>query len=259
MVNRPSTNLPKAIFFQYVIGFVTGLTWLIAIFYGISDFDAVSKDAASFLFPLTAIYIQCTSNKAGAFGLLLILLLPMITAVIGSFLTSSRVLWTMARDDAAPFAKWLSKVHQRNRNPSNSITVCAILTALLGCIYLGSPAAFTAFVGSYVILSSVSYVLVILPHLLSRRKNVSPGWFWMGGWKGFVVNGISSVYIIVFGVIYLFPQVQPVTPLTMNWTVVLVAGTTFGIGAFWAWKQKDYKGPPGIMGERVEVTAKDAL
>ena len=73
------------------------------------------------------------------------------------------------------------------------------------------------------------------------------------------MNGTASAYIIVFGIIYLFPQVQPVTPVTMNWTSVLVGGFTAAIGAFWFWKQGVYKGPPGIMGERVEVSAKDAL
>ena len=244
---------------QFTIGFITAFTFLIAIFYGISDFDAIIEDSAHYLFPITAIYHQCTGGKGAAFGLLFVLLLPNWCGAFGLMLTSSRQLWTLGRDNAAPVATWLGRVHQRNRNPSNAITVVWLMASLLGFIYLGSPTAFTAFVGSFVVMTSLSYGCVIIPHLLSRRQSVKPGWFWMKGGVGFLVNIVASAYIIVFCVIYLFPQVQPVAPASMNWAVVLIGGTSTAVAVFWVIKRKQYEGPPGIMGQAVEVSARDAL
>lgn len=81
-------------------------------------------------------------------GLLLLIFIPIFPTIFGLYLTASHTFWTLARDNATPFPEIFGHVNQHNRNPSNAILLCASLCTLLGCIYLGSAAAFTAFVGS---------------------------------------------------------------------------------------------------------------
>ena len=128
----------------------------------------------------------------------------------------------------------------------------------MGCIYVGSSTAFSAFVGAFVVLSTLSYVAAILPHLLSKRRNVTPGWFWMKGAVGFVVNGIACAYIIVFVVIFCFPFAMPVDAASMNYASLITGGLSLFVLAFWFIRQKHYVGPKEVVLD-LAILAKDAL
>lgn len=228
-----------------MIGFFTAFFYLIAIFYGVSDLNAILTSGS--LFPLASIYRQATGSAGGSLGLLILAFLPSFIGCIGCYLTASRTFWTLARDNATPFSKTFGCIHPVYKNPFNSILLCAVICTLLGCIYLGSSTAFNAFVGSYVVLSTLSYLAAILPHLLTKRSNVTPGWYWMEGAIGYTVNTISCLYIIAFVVIFCFPFSLPVTALTMNYTVLITGAASLFVGGFWFWRRHDYDGPRRIL------------
>lgn len=211
-----------------------------------------------YLFPLTAIYQQTTNSRGGALGLLIVMFIPGAISILGCYLTASRVFWTLARDNATPFSGFFAAVNQKHRNPFNSIVLCGVISALLGCIYVGSQTAFNAFIGSFVVLSSLSYLAAILPHFLSKRANVAPGWFWMKGVSGFLINGIASLYIIAFVIIFCFPFSMPVSAMTMNYTSLITGGFSLFVGAFWFWRRGDYEGPHFVPLESA-ILAKDAI
>lgn len=247
---RPRKNIPKAVFAQYVIGFLTTFTYLIALFYSISDFDAVLGSALPV--PIVTIYQQGTGSRGGALGLTLLLLLPLIGTLIGDYITAGRMLWTLARDDATPFSKTLATIHPSMKNPANATAVVGVLTTLLGLIYIGSATAFNAFVGSFAIFSSISYAIVIIPHLLSGRKYIKPGPFYMKGALGYIVGGLGSAYIVAFTVIYCFPLVMPFDYTNMNYSCVLVGGLTIIVTALWFWKSATgYVGPKALLDEKM--------
>ncbi|TAQ90123.1 hypothetical protein B7494_g1581 [Chlorociboria aeruginascens] len=252
----PSKNIPKAILAQYVVGFLTAFFYLIAIFYSVTDLDAIL--GSSYLFPLTEIYHQSTSSAGGSLGLLIVAFIPTIPAAVGCYLTASRVFWTLARDNATPFSRFFSHIHRKQRNPFNSIALCGVVCTLLGCIYVGSQTAFNAFIGSFVVLSSLSYLTAILPHFLSKRANIAPGWFWMNGMTGFIVNGIACLYIVVFVVIFCFPFALPFDAKSMNYTCLITGGLSVFIGAFWLWRKSDYVGPHFVPLESA-ILAEDAI
>ncbi|QDS70803.1 hypothetical protein FKW77_004595 [Venturia effusa] len=234
-IPNPRVNIPKAIAAQMATGLLTAFFYLIAIFYAISDFDALLANPYSF--PLAELYLQATGSKGGSLGLLIAIFLPTVCTLIGCYITSGRMLWTLARDEATPFPNFIGRISSTWRNPFNATFICGIIVTILGAIYVGSTAAFSAFVGSFVVLSTLSYLAAILPHVLSRRKNMAPGPFWMPASVAYAVHGISCVYIIVFVVIFCFPYAMPVTVPGMNYTCATTGGFTILIAAWWAWKR----------------------
>lgn len=78
-----------------------------------------------------------------------------------------------------------------------------VLCIAFGAISLGSKTAFADLVGSFIILTTTSYACAIAPHLLTGRKNVPPGPFWMGK-AGFFVQGITVVLIVFFNIMFCF-------------------------------------------------------
>lgn len=79
----------------------------------------------------------------------------------------------------------------------------AVLCVAFGAIGLGSKTAFADLVGSFIILTTTSYACAIAPHLLTGRKNVPPGPFWMGK-AGFFVQGMAVIMIIFFNIMFCF-------------------------------------------------------
>ncbi|PFH62465.1 hypothetical protein XA68_13367 [Ophiocordyceps unilateralis] len=239
-IPNPERNVPLALALQVSIGFVTGLCYLIAILYSIHDLNAL-RDSS---YPIVDIYGQATGSQAGAAGLLSMIVVCIGLTVLGLQITCGRTLWTLARDGASPFPARLSRMNKTLHVPVNATVVSAILVTVLGILYVGNTTAFNAFVGSFVLLSSSSYVACILPHLLTGRKNVPQGPFRMRGAWGYVINAISCLHMIVWGVIYCFPSNLPTNANSLNYTGVIWGGSTIFIALFWFLRaRRGYRGP----------------
>ncbi|KIW85408.1 hypothetical protein Z517_00798 [Fonsecaea pedrosoi CBS 271.37] len=248
-VPYPSKNIPIAIGLQMSIGFVTGICYIIALMYAISDYDALFNAQ----FPLAEIYRQATGSAGGAIGLLCPFLFCIATCLVGVYITAGRTLWTLGRDNATPFPQYIGKVSKRLEMPLNATLVCGCLVTVLGCIYVGSATAFNAFVGSFVLMSSGSYIAAILPHLLTGRKNVKFGPFHLGKF-GVAMNTIACGYMIVWFVIYCFPFALPTDAETMNYACLIWGGLTTFVTAWWLLgARKDYVGPKPAGGVEHEV------
>ena len=198
---NPSRDMPRAVAAQILLGTFTSFFYAVAILYGINDLSAVVSSNGSF--PLAVVYSQATGSKGATFGLLLILFLSIMICVLGTFLTVGRIWWALARDNATPFPQFFSQVNETLSCPVPATVLCAILCTAFGAIQLGSKTAFTDLVGSFIILTSISYALAIGPHLFTGRSNVPKGPFWMGK-AGFAVNAISLVLIIFFNIMFMF-------------------------------------------------------
>ncbi len=203
--------------------------------------------------PLAEVYRQATTTRGGSLGLLLVIFCPLFCTLIGTYITSGRMLWTLARDQATPFSKILGRVSPKHKNPFNATIACGCIVTLLGLIYVGSLTAFSAFVGSFVVLTTLSYLAAILPHILTRRRYVSPGPFWMPDAVSYVVGGISCAYIIVFVIIYCFPYAMPFDAASMNYTCLITGGFTIFMGLWWFWKStRGYTGPVILIQEETK-------
>ncbi|KAK5175376.1 uncharacterized protein LTR77_000515 [Saxophila tyrrhenica] len=228
---RPSVDLPKAVFAQVGLGFITAFLYAIAILYGISDLKEVTNSDGSF--PLATVYMQATQSQGATFGLLFILFLSVIICAIGTILMVGRLWWVLARDNATPFSGFFSQVNEKLSCPVPSTILCATLCTAFGAIQLGSATAFTDLVGSFIILTTMSYFLAFFPHLLTNRQNVPAGPFWMGKY-GYAVNAIACTLILFFNVFFCFPYAYPVEPLgVMNWNSVILVGVVVLTVVWW--------------------------
>ncbi|KAH8678868.1 amino acid/polyamine transporter I [Tricladium varicosporioides] len=265
-IPNPRRNVPLAIGAQMIIGFFTAFCYMVAIFYAISNLDDV---LAAPYFPVATIYAQATSSNAGTIGLLFLIFIPILLTCVGTFITSGRCLWTLARDEAVPFSSTLGTISPIFKNPFNATVVSGCFSTILGAIYVGSSTAFNAFVGSFVVLSTLSYMAAILPFIFTHRfscqsaapgsysNNMRPGIFQMGHTLGYVVNIISCLYIIVFVVIYCFPYSLPVTAVNMNYSCLITGAMSIFSGIWWLIKGKNYVGPQALVheGENTHVLA----
>ncbi|KAF2651592.1 choline transporter [Lophiostoma macrostomum CBS 122681] len=247
-IPKPERNIPKAMGIQMISSFLTTLVYLIVLFYGISDWDAVTQRSQhSETFFLTEMYHQATGTVSGSIGLSVVVILPVMGSVLGSMLTASRVFWSLARDKATPFPDTLGRVSRRWKNPFASIVFMGCFATVMACIYLGSPTAFEAFVGSFVVLTTLSYLAALLPFLFSGRTSVPPGPFFLRGVLGYIINCVSCAFMTVWLVFYCFPYVYPVEAENMNYSSLITGGLTIVVGIIWFIRRDVYESPPIVL------------
>lgn len=228
---------------QMLTAFTTSFIYLIALFYSIQDLDAVFASNIGF-FPTAEIYRQATGTNAGAIGLIAVLFLATIPTLIGTFVTGGRMWWSLARDNATPFASYFAQVDPTLNCPVRATVAMSAMVTCLGCIYVGSTTAFQALISSFIVLSSLSYFGAILPHVLSGRRNMVPGPFYMGQRLGMVVNLAALMYILVTVAFFCFPLVLPVTAQNMNYTCVIIIGLMALTALWWLLRgRREYQGP----------------
>lgn len=245
-------NLPKVLFWQVLVGFITAICYMISMFYSINNLNVIFT--ADSLCPLGDIYLQSTGSRGGALGLLIVIAMPIFCATVGCYITAGRTLYVLARDNAAPFPSFIGAVNPRFKSPLWATFACGCISTCMGAVYVGSLAAFNAFVGSFVLLTTASFLLAIGPHLLNKRKAITPGWFWLGKY-GYVINIISCLYIVAFFVIYCFPYALPTSAQEMNYTSVITCGLALLVSIWWfVHGRTNFKGPTFVNVDETDLS-----
>ncbi|KAI9668573.1 MAG: hypothetical protein M1831_001012 [Alyxoria varia] len=253
-VPKPELKVPQGIMLQILTAFATAFIYLIVLFYGINDLGAVFDTTVGY-FPTAAIYLQATNGSVPAtVGLIAVLFIALFPTLASVFVTGGRMWWSLARDGALPFSSFFAKVSPRLNMPVNATVLMSAIVTVLGCVYVGSTTAFQALISSFIVLSTLSYAGAILPHVLTGRKNIVAGPFYMGNALGFVVNITSLCYIAVTCVFFMFPFVMPAEVESMNYTSVITVGLMTIVAIWWfIGGRKNYRGPVYSMNEAVKI------
>jgi hypothetical protein len=229
---------------QYAASFVTGLTYLITLFYTAPDLPSIA--ATRTVFPLAQIYYQATCSRAATAGLLIVALIPTVLGATGAYAIAGRQGWSLAREKALPFSSTFVRLNECTNAPFSVVLLAGVLTSALGTIYLASATAFNALTGSFVVFSSLSYLAALVPHAISNRRHVkssswtvpSPmtsnmattptrGYFRLPDRIGLIICVAACIYLAAFVVIFCFPPSLPVSDADkMNYTGVIVGGWT---------------------------------
>ncbi|KAI0895925.1 amino acid transporter [Annulohypoxylon nitens] len=238
---RPKKDLPRAIGLQLGLGFLYAFIFAIALGYAITDLEALQGGINTY--PLAVIYQQATGSPAGTFGLLFVLFLSSMCCCVGTVLTNSRTYWALARDNAVPFSNIFGQVNEGLSCPVYATLFVTVFATGLGAIPLGSSSAFLALTGSFIVLTTVSYVTPFAANMATGRKNFPPGPFHLGRF-GYAINSIAVLLTTLFVILFCFPYELPTTVEAMNYNSVILVGT-ITLSALW-WiihGSRHYPGP----------------
>ncbi|KAI1611195.1 amino acid/polyamine transporter I [Exophiala viscosa] len=239
----PAVKVPKAISLCVPVGGFAGLFFIIPICVTLPPLEDIV--AAPYGQALPYIFYRVMGTPGGGLGLMFLVLGVTAFCSISITVAASRCTWAFARDDAIPLSRLWSKVNTGLGVPLYALILTTVVQMLLGLIYLGSSAAFTAFVSVGVMALAVSYAIPIAISLIHKRREVSTARWNCGPVIGPIVNGVALCWITFEVVLFSMPTALPVTQVTMNYASVVFVG--FGvISAIWyaVYARKAYKGPP---------------
>ncbi|KAB8238473.1 putative choline transporter Hnm1 [Aspergillus alliaceus] len=218
----PGRNAPLALACTLIIAFITGLSYLLSLMFSVQDWSSLADSPTGL--PLAEIFRQATQSRGGAFGLTFLLWVAIGPCMIGSQLSTGRMLWAFSRDEGLPFSKILARVDPRFGVPLYAQTCVAVIVALLGCIYLGSTTAFNSMLSSATTINNLAYLVPIFTNVVLNRSTMHHGPFTLPHVAGMTVNIITVAWLVFAIVFFCFPFYMPVTATNMNYTCVCVGG-----------------------------------
>ncbi|EEA25937.1 hypothetical protein TMatcc_005813 [Talaromyces marneffei ATCC 18224] len=242
---NPEVAVPYCMLSSVALNGVLGFVFMVAILFCMGDIDAaLSTDTG---YPIIEILRFITGSAAASTAMTGTIILMATLATVALFPSSTRMVWSLARDKAIPFHKYLSEVNPRTQLPQRSILTTSAILILLGFINIGSTAAFNAILSLSVLGIQISYavpVAVMLWRRLSSEKTTLAYGPWKLGRYGVAINAISMVYLIYTSIFMVFPATQPVTALSMNYSTLVFGAVLIASCVYWGLKgTKQYNGP----------------
>ena len=141
------TDYSLVMIYCIVIGTFTGFVFLTCLLFVAGNLEQIADSKVA---PLLDIFFHATGSRAGAICLLLFPMLCLLMAATGIMTTSSRMIWSFARDGGLPASKHLARVHPTLKVPLNALMVTAFAVLCFGCIYIGSSSALSAIISALV-------------------------------------------------------------------------------------------------------------
>ncbi|CAH0028561.1 unnamed protein product [Clonostachys rhizophaga] len=242
---QPERTVPRAMMAIITIGFLTGFGFAVAMCYGITDLEPLIGSTM----PIYELWRQATGSATAATVFVVVLHIITLFAVNAVQQTASRMTWAFARDGALPAKSWLASVDARKQVPVWSLLANAVVIFVSGCVYLGSAAAFSAIIGSSLILQLLSFTIPSLLLLWHKRSaDVLPldRPFRVPNIVGWAANIIVVIFGILLTIFFTFPAAMPVTGSSMNYAsaVIAVVGVLGAVN--WVCYAKNHFAGPSI-------------
>ena len=96
-----------------------------ATLFGLGDIEAALQTPTGY--PYMEIFVQATNSISGSTGMASILIVLAFATTVGFVATSSRMIWSFARDRGLPFSNLLSKVFQKFSKPLQKLNAYGYL------------------------------------------------------------------------------------------------------------------------------------
>jgi amino acid transporter len=231
-------------------GFAYMLALLFAITPGSLPLITNTKEGNSAMPFLTSnaavnVFINSCGWQCGS-GLTWLVVINLFFAGFSSVAVTARITFSLLRDHAFPFSDALKEVHPTFKSPIRAIMLIFFLDSALLLLGLNptSGVAFTAIVGLCVIGFMVSYAIPIMLKTIFQ-PTYFPTAMSLGKWST-PCGVLSCLWLYGTSCLFLFPKVGPLTLLSMNWLIVVIAGV-FVMGVLY-WQcgggKERFRGPP---------------
>jgi amino acid permease (GABA permease) len=241
---------PRGIVMSIVVSIVAGWILLIGITFAIQDYDGALNSETGV--PPAQIFIDALGTTGGKL-LLLIAIGAQLFCGMASVTANSRMIYAFSRDGALPASAFWHRINKRTKTPTNAVWLAAAGAFLLGLPYLWNETAYAAVTSIAVIGLYIAYVL---PTFLRLRQGSAfeAGPWSLGRWSRPI--GIAAVIWVGFiTVLFMLPQVSPVTAETFNYTPIAVLVVLGFAGIWWLVSARHWFTGPKVEGTPEELAA----
>jgi amino acid permease (GABA permease) len=244
----PSIAGPRGIVMSIVVSLIAGWILLIGVTFAIQNY---TKELASPTgVPPAQIFIDAVGRTGGEL-LLLVAIVAQLFCGMASVTANSRMIYAFSRDGAVPGSRHWHKINKRTGTPTNSIWFAVVAALILGLPYLWSPVAYGAITSIAVIGLYIAYIVPIFLRLRAKDQFKVGPWN-LGKWT-YLVGWIATVWVVIICIMFILPEVWPVTVDTFNYAPVAVGVVLLLSGGWWLISAKNWFTGPKVQGSSEEL------
>jgi amino acid transporter len=241
---------PRGIVMSILVSLGAGWVLLIGLTFAIQSYDgALNSDVGV---PPAQIFIDAVGAVTGKI-LLLIVIGAQLFCGMSSVTANSRMIYAFSRDGALPGSAFWHKINPKTRTPTNAIWLAAGGAFVLGLPYLWNATAYAAVTSIAVIGLYIAYVLPTLLRLLQGDR-FQPGPWHLGRWSR-PIGIIAIVWVVFITILFMLPQVSPVTASTFNYTPLAVLIVLGFAGIWWFASARHWFKGPQVQGTPEQLAA----
>jgi amino acid permease (GABA permease) len=246
--HKAATAGPRGIVMSILVSLVAGWVLLIGVTFAIQHYASASVAPV----PAAQVIIDALGNNGAEF-LLLIVIGAQLFCGMSSVTANSRMIYAFSRDGALPGSGVWHKVNKRTRTPTNAIWLAAGGALILGLPYLWNNAAYAAVTS---IATIGLYIAYVTPTFLRLRlgESFKRGPWHLGRWS-YVVGWIAVTWVAIITILFMLPQVGPITWTTFNYAVIAVLVVIGFAGIYWLVSAKNWFKGPKVQGTPEELAA----
>jgi amino acid permease (GABA permease) len=244
---------PRGIVMSIVVSLAAGWVLLIGVTFAIQSYDGALGSATGV--PPAQIFIDAIGETGGKL-LLVIVVGAQFFCGMSSVTANSRMVYAFARDGALPASGFWHRLNKRTRTPTNAIWLAAVGAFLLGLPYLWNTTAYAAVTSIAVIGLYIAYVLPTLLRLRQGDDFVRGPWH-LGRWSR-PIGTVAVAWVAFITVLFMLPQVSPVSRTTFNYTPIAVLVVLGFAGIWWLVSARRWYAGPKVQGTPEELAAIEA-
>jgi amino acid permease (GABA permease) len=241
---------PRGIVMSILVSLVAGWVLLVGVTFAIQNYTGALESPTAV--PPAQIFIDSVGVTGGKL-LLLIAIGAQLFCGMASVTANSRMIYAFSRDGALPASAFWHRINARTRTPTNAIWLAAGGAFLLGLPYLWNTTAYAAVTSIAVIGLYIAYVL---PTFLRLRQGegFKRGPWHLGRWSR-LVGTAAVLWVCFITILFMLPQVSPITPATFNYTPVAVLVVLGFAGIWWVVSAHRWFKGPKVQGTPEELAA----
>ncbi|KAL2054419.1 hypothetical protein ABVK25_005167 [Lepraria finkii] len=213
-------RLPRSMLLTAITNYITSFIIVVTLMFCLGDIESVVQSPTGQ--PYIAVVLNATNSVPATKFFAVIILILVTSCSVNGVTTTSRQLWSFARDGGLPYSSWLSQVRPGLDVPVNAMAVSMVFTICLTSIAIGSQVAYGIFVSLNASGLLTSYIICIACILQKRlRGETLPASRFNLGKAGNAVNIIALCFLTVFWLFQFFPAAPSPAPSEMNWSCVI--------------------------------------
>ncbi|KAG8821172.1 hypothetical protein FRC19_008204 [Serendipita sp. 401] len=223
------------------IGVSAVLGWflILGLLFSIQDYDATIGSSTGQ--PVAQIIIDAVGDRA-AIALMVIIVVAMFFCGTFSITSNSRMMYAFSRDGALPGSTFFHKVDVKRKSPIRTVWLACVLSFILALPSLGSSVAFAAATSIATIGLYISYGIPILLRVIGRDRFKKGPWH-LGAFS-IPISVTAVIWIGTISILFILPQVNPVTKQTLNYSIVAVGIVmVYAMGLWFLSARRWFEGP----------------
>ena len=246
---QAARTAPRAIVRSVAWSWILGLLVILALLFAIQHYTTEADSAGTYAVAPAAIISDAIG---GALGKLLVgwIILAQILCVNACITTMPRMFFAVGRDSVFPGSPYLHSVAGRRRVPMWALWASAALAFLFGLPAYWSTTLFLAVTSIAATGMFLSYAIPIALRLRAGRR-FTPGPYRLRAPR--LVGALAVGYVAIAAVLVCLPTTRPITISTFNYTPIVLVVTLLGVGCYFAYGTRHYRGPRRFTEQEIAV------